>query len=76
MSKMIQIRDVPDHVHRRLKVRAAEAGLTLSDYLRVEVERVAARPTRAEILARLTKVPRGRLPESAAAAIRAERDVR
>ena len=53
MSKMIQIRNVPDVVHRKIKARAAESGMTLSDYLLAEVERVAALPTRDEMLARL-----------------------
>ncbi len=51
--KMIQIRHVPDEVHRTLKVRAAQAGMSLSDYLLRELERLAARPTRADILERM-----------------------
>jgi plasmid stability protein len=42
---MIQIRNVPDDLHRTLKVRAAKAGMTLSDYLLSEIEQVAAKPT-------------------------------
>ena len=42
---MIQIRNVPPELHRTLKIRAAEAGMTLSDYLLSEVERVARRPS-------------------------------
>jgi antitoxin FitA len=53
MSKTVQIRNVPDALHRRLKDRAAEAGQTLSDYLLAEPERLAARPTREEMLARI-----------------------
>jgi antitoxin FitA len=53
MSKMIQIRNVPDELHRKLKVRAAERGMTLSDYLLTEVEQVADKPTLAELMARL-----------------------
>ncbi|MGH9112142.1 MAG: FitA-like ribbon-helix-helix domain-containing protein, partial [Acidimicrobiales bacterium] len=41
MSKMIQVRHVPDDVHRTLKARAAKAGMSLSDYLRAELERLA-----------------------------------
>ena len=52
MSKMVQIRNVPDALHRKLKVRAAASGQTLSDYLLGEMERLAARPTREEMLAR------------------------
>jgi hypothetical protein len=37
MSKMIQIRNVPDEMHRELKVRAAAAGMSLSDYIKKEL---------------------------------------
>jgi len=42
MSKMVQIRNVPDTLHRTLKVRAADSGQTLSDYLLAEPERESA----------------------------------
>jgi plasmid stability protein len=45
MSKMIQVRHVPDALHKRLRARAAMAGMTLSDYLRQELERTAAQLT-------------------------------
>ena len=45
MTKMIQIRNVPDDLHRKLKVRAAQEGMTLSDYLLSEIESVAKKPT-------------------------------
>ena len=48
---MIQIRDVPDSVHRQLRVRAAQEGLSLSEYLRRELERLAGRRSVAEVLA-------------------------
>ena len=47
---MIQIRDIPEGVHRALRVRAAEAGLSLSEYLRQELERLAAQRSVAEVL--------------------------
>jgi len=53
MSKMIQIRNVPDDLHRELKVRAAERGLSLSDYLLGELEGLVGKPTMAEFVARL-----------------------
>ena len=53
MPKMIQIRNVPDTLHRRLKVRAFEAGLTLSDFIKVELEQMAGRPTLEQIATRL-----------------------
>jgi plasmid stability protein len=74
MSKMIQIRHVPDVVHRKIKARAAQAGQTLSDYLRAEIERIAALPTRDEMLARLHASTRVKLKTPAAQIIRKERD--
>jgi len=55
MSKMIQIRNVPDALHRSLKARAAMAGMTLSDYLLTEINEIAERPTLAEFRDRLHK---------------------
>jgi plasmid stability protein len=76
MPKMIQLRHVPDDIHRKLKARAALVGLSLSDYLLQEVRRVAERPTVLELKARLA----GRTPVSArispARAVRAERELR
>lgn len=74
--KMIQIRNVPDEVHRTLKMRAAAAGLSLSDYLLHEIERYAERPTIEEVLARITRDGPVTLTEDSATAVRAERDVR
>ena len=45
MPVMIQVRHVPDALHRRLKARAALAGMALSDYLLLELRSVAERPT-------------------------------
>jgi plasmid stability protein len=53
MPKMIQLRNVPDALHRSLKVRAALAGMSLSDYLLSEIKEIAARPTLAELRERL-----------------------
>jgi plasmid stability protein len=55
MSTMIQIRNVPDALHRRLKARAALAGMSLSDYLLSEIREVAERPTLEELRARLDR---------------------
>lgn len=76
MAKMIQVRHVPDALHRRLRARAALAGMTLSDYLRQELERAAAQLTPAELRARLASMPRTSLAERPADAVRAERDGR
>ena len=53
MSKMIQLRHVPDSLHRSLKARAALAGMSLSDYLLREIKEIAERPTLAELRERL-----------------------
>jgi plasmid stability protein len=53
MAKMIQLRNVPDALHRHLKARAAMAGMSLSDYLLSEIEEIAERPTLAEMRERL-----------------------
>lgn len=76
MSRMIQIRNVPDELHREAKARAARAGMTLSDYLLREIERVLAYPPVEELLARIESRPRPELSETPADMIRAERDSR
>jgi plasmid stability protein len=48
MARMIQVRNVPEVLHRSLKARAATAGMSLSDYLLIELREIAARPTLAE----------------------------
>lgn len=53
MPKMIQLRNVPDALHRSLKARAAMAGMSLSDYLLAEIKEIAERPTLAELRQRL-----------------------
>ena len=52
-TKMIQLRNVPDTLHRSLKARAAMAGMSLSDYLVSEIKEIAERPTLAELRERL-----------------------
>lgn len=71
---MVQVRNVPDALHRKLKARAAMAGQSLSDYLLAELGRIAARPTREEMLARIHSRTRTRLRTAAATVIREERD--
>lgn len=76
MSRMIQIRHVPDQLHRRLKVRAASSGMSLSDFLRLELERSASQLTADELRARLASLSMVPMDESAADAVRAEREAR
>lgn len=76
MSKMIQVRNVPDGLHRTLKAQAALAGMSLSDFLLAEIRNVAERPTVAELRARLRRRSRVRSSVPAAEAVRRERDAR
>jgi len=76
MSTMIQIRRVPDPLHRKLKARAALQGKSLSDYLLHEIRRIAERPTTEEIMARLARLPRVSPRVPPAQVIREERDGR
>lgn len=57
MYKMLQIRNVPDSLHRRLKARAAHLGMSMSDYVLREIERLLEKPTREELFARIAKLP-------------------
>lgn len=74
MSKMIQIRNVPDELHRTLKARAAREGMTLSDYLLSEIEQVAKKPTMKEWLERVEKLEPVEVDEPPAVTIRRMRD--
>lgn len=57
MPVMIQVRNVPDELHRKIKARAALEGLSLSDYVLRELERAASYPTSEELLARIRALP-------------------
>jgi antitoxin FitA len=74
MSRMIQIRNVPDPLHRKIKARAAQAGMTLSDYLLAEIAEIAAKPTRDEMRVRLNARTQVKLSTPAAEVVRAERE--
>lgn len=76
MSKMIQIRNVPDELHRTLKSRAAAAGMTLSDYLMKELRQVAERPPFDEVYRRIQSQPARVKPFDTAKAVRAVRESR
>ena len=76
MSKMLQIRNVPDEVHRRLKSRAALAGMSMSDYVLREIEVVLSRPTRDEVFARIAELPPIDLDPPSAEVLRDERERR
>ena len=76
MSKMVQIRNMPDRLHRLLKARAALAGMSLSEYLLRELEKSAEYPSMEEFRERLARREPVDLPEPAAEVIRRERTVR
>jgi plasmid stability protein len=73
MSVMVQIRNVPETLHRRLKSRAALAGMSLSDYLLAEIRRVAEQPTLEELRARLASRPSAPSGVSPTKLLRSER---
>ena len=76
MSTMVQIRNMPSDLQRRIKARAALEGMSLSDYLLREVRRAVERPTIEELRRRLSERTPVRLRTSPAAAVRAEREGR
>ena len=76
MSKMIQLRNVPDALHRSLKARAAMAGMSLSDYLLAEIKEIEQRPTLAELRERLHRRKPVSGPLDSARLLREERDSR
>lgn len=76
MSKMIQVRNVPEALHRILKIRAAAGGMSLSDYLLSELREIAERPTWAELRERLNQQAPLGVELDTAGAVREERDSR
>lgn len=77
MSKtMVQIRNVPIAFHRRLKARAAIEGMSMSDFILREVGKALDRPTRQEVLERLTAKSARQLQRDPADVIRDERAAR
>jgi antitoxin FitA len=73
MASMIQIRNVPDDLHRDLKVRAARSGMTLSDFLLAELRSLSVRPTMREWLDRSATWERVEVSESPTEALAADR---
>jgi plasmid stability protein len=74
MSKTIRINNVPDDLHRRLRMRAAERGMTLSAYLLSEVEQLADKPTLVELMERLAAEEPAQVDEPPEVTIRRLRD--
>jgi plasmid stability protein len=76
MAVMVQIRHVPDDIHRKLKVRATQSGMALSEFLLREVSAIANRPTLDEVVDRIRRRRRPAQPFDSAALVRAERESR
>jgi plasmid stability protein len=76
MSKMIQLRNVPDALHRGLKARAAMAGMSLSDYLLAEIKEIAAKPSLTELRDRLHRRAQVSEDIDTTRLVRDERDAR
>jgi plasmid stability protein len=74
MAVVVEIRDVPEEVHRKLEARAAASGQSLSEHLRGVLGRAAARPTPGELLIRVEARERMRLSEPSERAVRRLRD--
>jgi plasmid stability protein len=73
---MVQVRNVPDHVHRILKARAAREGMSLSDFIKRELEHSAERPTMQEWLDRVAQAKPIPVRRSAAEVLRELREAR
>jgi plasmid stability protein len=76
MSSMVQIRNVPEDMHRKLKSRAALSGMSLSEYILSELQRSLERPTKQELLERLATRSSVKLKPRPAALVAAERERR
>jgi len=76
MSRMLQVRNLPDQIHRTLKSRAAREGMTLSDFVKRELQNSASLPTQQEWLDRVARAKPVRSDRTAAQIIRALRDSR
>jgi plasmid stability protein len=74
MSQHLQVRNLSDETHRALKVRAAREGRSLSELVREELDRVAARPSRRDLFERISARGHPRLSEPLADAVRRMRD--
>ena len=76
MNKHVQIRSLPESTHRKLKMKAAERGLSISDFLRRLIDEELEKPSWDEIRERVRKLPPIELAETSASIIRRERDSR
>lgn len=75
-TTMLQIRNLTPDLHRRLKIRAATEGVSMSEFVLREIRKSLDRPSRAEVLARIRAEPVRNLGRRAADLVRADRDSR
>ncbi|MCZ6879302.1 MAG: hypothetical protein O7G29_14310 [Acidobacteria bacterium] len=73
MAKMLQVRSIPDRLHRELRRRAKQRGQTLTDYVQQILEREVTRPPASEVFERISRRPGVKLDVSASTLIREER---
>ena len=76
MSMMIQIRNVPETLHRRLKARAAMEGMSMSLYILRGIEKSLERPSRRALLQAIREQPEIAVDQSPADVLREERELR
>jgi antitoxin FitA len=76
MNKHVQIREIPAKMHRTLKARAAEEGVSMSDFLKRLIERELKRPSWAEMTKRMASLKPVTLSQTTVDMIRRERDGR
>ena len=76
MSKMLQIRNIPDELHRRLKFRAALLDMSMSDYVLREIERLLETLTREELYTKIARLPPLELDPPPSEILRQERERR
>jgi antitoxin FitA len=76
MNKHVQIRNLPESKHRKLKARAAEQGMTITDYVKRLLERDLERPSMNELVARAKKLSQVNIGSSSVDYVREDRDTR
>lgn len=76
MNKMLQVRNLRPETHRKVKVRAAQEGVSVTDWVSRLIDRELMRPSMAELYAKLKTREPVHLSPSAADIIREQRDSR
>ncbi len=74
MNKHVQIRNMAEAKHRKLKARAAAQGMTITDYVKMLVDRDIERPTHAELVERARRLVDANIGLSSVEEVRRHRD--